>query len=73
MLGTLRSRPPGRPFGFRWNFDKPGEGARRGSGDPPHQFYAEVGKVCGIRLPTCPTKFVCEEKCRGAQRNKDWI
>jgi len=45
----VRSRPPGRLFGFRWNFDKPGEGAPRGSGDPPHQLYAEVGKVCESR------------------------
>jgi hypothetical protein len=30
------------------NLNKPGEGARRGSGDPPHQFDAEVGRVFGI-------------------------
>ncbi|HEY6392568.1 MAG TPA: hypothetical protein VIX89_14900, partial [Bryobacteraceae bacterium] len=29
--------PPGRPFGSDSNLDKPGEGARRGSGDPPHR------------------------------------
>ena len=46
-----RPRPQPAPWpavGIWLNLTKPGEGARRGSGDPPHQFYAEVGKVCSI-------------------------
>src|SRR5260370_15573404 len=31
----------------------PGEGARRGSGDPPHGFSSVVGKICGIRPLAC--------------------
>jgi hypothetical protein len=43
--GRPRPRPtPWPDIRISFNFNKPGEGARRGSGDPPHQFYAEVGK-----------------------------
>jgi len=31
-----------------FNHNQPGEGARRGSGEPPHQNYADLGKLSGI-------------------------
>ena len=36
----VRGRPPGRPCRCDQKIAKPGEGARRGSGDPPYSFHA---------------------------------
>jgi len=58
MLGTLRGWPPGRPLGSDQDLNKPGEGARRGSGDPPHQFYAEVGKYVALGSHTCAARLL---------------
>jgi hypothetical protein len=55
----VRSRPPGRLFGFRRNFDKPGEGARRGSGDPPHQFMRKWEKYVALGQGPAPHLVLC--------------